>query len=194
LSATLSPLSGLAFDFEVCSDHYSPWLMSQGHSPYAWSVLSTGNLSGRVGHLRHLPDHRLRPGSSRAKAATLQLLSEARSILDLVPDWDPEEHRAISHAHDQFRWFGGGWAVNADAPTPAGFEGANKFVRPEDAPLLDRLRRAVGSAAHPRAPGRGRVLRLRPIGERVDTQRSHPSPPQRDSNRKGDVDHGITGS
>src|SRR5271167_703613 len=27
------------FDFAVISDHYSPWLDSQGHSPYAWSVL-----------------------------------------------------------------------------------------------------------------------------------------------------------
>lgn len=27
------------FDFAVISDHHSPWLDSQGHSPYAWSVL-----------------------------------------------------------------------------------------------------------------------------------------------------------
>jgi len=27
------------FDFEVSSDHYSPWLVSQGHAPYAWAVL-----------------------------------------------------------------------------------------------------------------------------------------------------------
>ena len=27
------------FDFEVCSDHYSPWLASQGHAPNAWAVL-----------------------------------------------------------------------------------------------------------------------------------------------------------
>jgi len=26
------------FDFEVSSDHYFPWLASQGHAPYAWSV------------------------------------------------------------------------------------------------------------------------------------------------------------
>lgn len=25
----------VGFDFEVSSDHYSPWLVSQGHSPYA---------------------------------------------------------------------------------------------------------------------------------------------------------------
>src|SRR5207302_11264919 len=27
------------FNFAVISDHYFPWLASQGHSPYAWSVL-----------------------------------------------------------------------------------------------------------------------------------------------------------
>jgi G6PDH family F420-dependent oxidoreductase len=29
----------VGFDFEVSSDHYFPWLSSQGHAPYAWSVL-----------------------------------------------------------------------------------------------------------------------------------------------------------
>lgn len=36
---TLAEQAG--FDFAVISDHYSPWLDSQGHSPYAWSVLGT---------------------------------------------------------------------------------------------------------------------------------------------------------
>jgi alkanesulfonate monooxygenase SsuD/methylene tetrahydromethanopterin reductase-like flavin-dependent oxidoreductase (luciferase family) len=27
------------FPFAVASDHYFPWLDSQGHAPYAWSVL-----------------------------------------------------------------------------------------------------------------------------------------------------------
>ena len=46
--------------------------------------------------------------------------------------WDPDRDTAIERAHDQFRWFGGGWSVNADLPTPAGFAGATQFVRPED--------------------------------------------------------------
>ncbi|KTR87236.1 hypothetical protein NS220_18020, partial [Microbacterium testaceum] len=25
------------YDFLVSSDHYSPWLTSQGHAPYAWT-------------------------------------------------------------------------------------------------------------------------------------------------------------
>ena len=27
------------FDFSVISDHYQPWLSSQGHSGYAWAIL-----------------------------------------------------------------------------------------------------------------------------------------------------------
>ncbi len=33
------PAESVGFDFLACSDHYYPWLASQGHSPYAWSVL-----------------------------------------------------------------------------------------------------------------------------------------------------------
>ncbi len=43
----------------------------------------------------------------------------------------PDRDAAIARAHEQFRWFGGGWAVNADLPTPAGFAGATQFVTPE---------------------------------------------------------------
>ena len=46
--------------------------------------------------------------------------------------WDPDRDAAIARAHEQFRWFGGGWAVNADLPTTAGFAGATRFVRPDD--------------------------------------------------------------
>src|SRR3954453_22944723 len=28
----------VGFDFEVSSDHYSPWLASQGHAPHAWTT------------------------------------------------------------------------------------------------------------------------------------------------------------
>lgn len=74
----------------------------------------------------------------------------SRKIGQVPISWDPDEHVAIDRAHDQFRWFGGGWAVNADLPTPAGFEGASTFVRPEDVadaiacgPDLDRLAQSV---------------------------------------------------
>ena len=35
--AQLAEASG--FDFVEISDHYHPWLDSQGHSPFAWTVL-----------------------------------------------------------------------------------------------------------------------------------------------------------
>jgi G6PDH family F420-dependent oxidoreductase len=238
----------VGFDFEVSSDHYSPWLTSQGHAPYAWTVLgAVAQATVRVELLTYVtcPIQRYHPAVVAQKAATLQVLSDGRFILGLgsgenlnehitgegwppvdqrqamlveaatiirelhsgelttwegdyfrvdsariwdapeggvpigiavsgpksirrfadladhlvavEPDadlikswdsekgttdsrkigqipicWDPDKDKAIAKAHDQFRWFAGGWAVNADLPTPAGFAGASQFVRPED--------------------------------------------------------------
>ena len=238
----------VGFDFEVSSDHYSPWLVSQGHAPYAWSVLgAVAQVTTRVELATYVtcPIVRYHPAVVAQKAATMQLLADGRFILglgsgenlnehitgegwppvnqrqdmlveattlirelftgelttwegdyyridsarlwdcpdegvpialavsgdksvarfapladhlaavepdaDLITSWDeskgdtssrkigqipicwgPDRERAIEVAHDQFRWFAGGWAVNADLPTPAGFVGASQFVRPED--------------------------------------------------------------
>lgn len=46
--------------------------------------------------------------------------------------WDPDRDVAIARAHDQFRWFAGGWKVNAELPGTAAFAAASQFVRPED--------------------------------------------------------------
>jgi hypothetical protein len=43
-----------------------------------------------------------------------------------------DRETAIERAHDQFRWFGLGWKVNADLPNPDSFESATQFVTPED--------------------------------------------------------------
>ncbi|QGN34028.1 TIGR03557 family F420-dependent LLM class oxidoreductase [Microlunatus sp. Gsoil 973] len=253
------------FDFEVSSDHYSPWLTSQGHAPYAWSVL--GAVSQVTDHVElatyvTCPIQRYHPAVVAQKAATLQSLSNGRFILGLgsgenlnehvtgegwppiaqrqdmlveattiirrllsgelvtwegdyfridsarvwdapeegvpigvavsgessveqfapladhliavQPDaevikdwdrvhqadsrkigqlpicWDPDRNTAVARGHDQFRWFGGGWGVNADLPTPAGFAAASQFVRPEDVadsipcgPDLDAIVEAV---------------------------------------------------
>jgi G6PDH family F420-dependent oxidoreductase len=45
--------------------------------------------------------------------------------------YDPDKKAAIRRAHEQFRWFGLGWKVNADLPNPDSFEGATQFVTPE---------------------------------------------------------------
>ncbi|MEM6106299.1 LLM class F420-dependent oxidoreductase [Mycobacterium sp. 050272] len=240
------------FDFEVCSDHFSPWLTSQGHAPNAWAVLgAVAHATERVDLYTYVtcPTMRYHPAVVAQQAATVQILADGRFTLGLgsgenlnehvvgkgwptaerrqdmlreaikiirelfggrlvswrgdyfqvdsarlwdLPDvpvgigvamsghssvenfakladhliavqpdkdlvdswhatrqaangaeggrvvgqipvcWDPDRDAAIARAHDQFRWFGGGWAVNADLPTPAGFAGATQFVRPED--------------------------------------------------------------
>ena len=56
----------------------------------------------------------------------------ARAIGQIPICWDPDKDTAVERAHDQFRWFAGGWSVNADLPTTAGFAGATQYVRPED--------------------------------------------------------------
>ncbi len=55
-----------------------------------------------------------------------------RAIGQIPICWDPDKDKAVERAHEQFRWFAGGWAVNADLPTTAGFAAATQFVRPED--------------------------------------------------------------
>ena len=81
-------------------------------------------------------------------------LPEGRVVGQLPICWDPDRDTAIARAHDQFRWFAGGWSVNADLPTPAGFAGATQFVRPQDVaeampcgPDLDPIVEAVGEYA-----------------------------------------------
>jgi G6PDH family F420-dependent oxidoreductase len=58
--------------------------------------------------------------------------STASAVGQVPVCWAPTEQEGTELAHEQFRWFGGGWGVNADLPTPAGFEAATQFVRPDD--------------------------------------------------------------
>jgi G6PDH family F420-dependent oxidoreductase len=236
------------FDFEVSSDHYSPWLDSQGHAPNAWSVLgAVTQVTERVELMTYVtcPIMRYHPAIVAQQAATTQILSGGRFTLGLgagenlnehvvgrgwpsvdvrhemlseavdiisalfegdhlthggayfrvdsaklwdLPDvrvpigvavsgpqsierfapvadhmiavepkpdlvsawdsasrvegsrkigqlpvcWDTDRDAAVTRAHDQFRWFGGGWKVNAELPGTASFAGATQFVRPED--------------------------------------------------------------
>jgi G6PDH family F420-dependent oxidoreductase len=45
--------------------------------------------------------------------------------------WGPDEKECRRIAHEQFRWFGLGWPVNAELPGPASFDSAASFVTPE---------------------------------------------------------------
>ncbi|HEV7193406.1 MAG TPA: LLM class F420-dependent oxidoreductase [Jatrophihabitantaceae bacterium] len=235
------------FDFEVISDHYFPWLDSQGHAPNAWPVLgAVAHATDDVELMTYVtcPIMRYHPAVVAQFAATVGLISEGRFTLGLgagenlnehvigqgwppvnvrhemlaeavdiisalfggdyvnysgshfrvdsaklwdvadqppriglavsgpqscalagqnadvmiavEPDpslgerfdaaggagkprvgqvpicFDRDRDTAIARAHDQFRWFGGGWKVNAELPGPAGFAGASQFVTKED--------------------------------------------------------------
>jgi G6PDH family F420-dependent oxidoreductase len=45
--------------------------------------------------------------------------------------WDSDAEKAVARAHDQFRWFAGGWKVNAELPSTQAFAAASQFVRPD---------------------------------------------------------------
>jgi G6PDH family F420-dependent oxidoreductase len=237
----------VGFDFAVASDHYSPWLDVQGHSPYTWSVLgAAAQATDRIPLMTYVtcPLFRYHPAVVAQKAATVQLLSEGRFTLGVgagenlnehvavsawppvdvrhemlaealeiiralfdggyvnyrgqhydvesaklwdLPDppprigvavsgprscelagrygdaviavepqaellemfdrtggagkprigqlpvcYDPDRDKAVARAHEQFRWFGGGWKVNAELPGTTAFDAASQFVRPDD--------------------------------------------------------------
>jgi len=237
------------FDFSVISDHYQPWLSTQGHSGYAWSILgAAAQATERIGLMSFVtcPILRYHPAVVAQKAATVQILSQNRFRLGLgagenlnehvvgqrwpsvgarhamlreavdvigslfetngdgtvnyrgeyfdvesaklwdLPDervpigvavsgpdscelagdkadlmiavepraeltemfdkasgggkpkvgqvaiaYDSDRDAAIKRAHEQFRWFGLGWKVNADLPNPDSFESATQFVTAE---------------------------------------------------------------
>lgn len=83
------------YDFAVISDHYFPWLSSQGHSPYAWSVLgAAAYATDRLCLMTYVtcPTFRYHPAVVAQKAATVQLLSEGRFTLGLGAGENLNEH------------------------------------------------------------------------------------------------------
>jgi G6PDH family F420-dependent oxidoreductase len=94
------------------------------------------------------PDADLVTGWNNLRAD--QGLPTSRKIGQIPICWDPSKDAAIEKAHSLFRWFGGGWHINADLPTPVAFDAASQFVRPDDVaesiacgPDLDELAESV---------------------------------------------------
>jgi G6PDH family F420-dependent oxidoreductase len=76
----------LGFDFLGISDHFSPWLDEEGHSPFAWSVLGAIALATRRVDLMTsvtCPYLRYHPAIVAQAAATIALLSNGRFTLGL---------------------------------------------------------------------------------------------------------------
>lgn len=85
----------VGFDFLVISDHYYPWLESQGHSPYAWSVLGAiAYATSRVGLMSFVtcPIRRYHPAVVAQKAATIGMLADGRFTLGLGAGENLNEH------------------------------------------------------------------------------------------------------
>ena len=125
------------------------WDAADGGVPIAIAVSGEKSVARFAPLADHLvavePDAELIKAWDKEKGDT-----KSRKIGQMPICWDPDRDTAVERAHDQFRWFAGGWAVNADLPTPAGFAGASQFVRPEDVadtipcgPDLDAIAEAV---------------------------------------------------
>src|SRR5664280_3657726 len=83
------------FDFAVISDHYSPWLEAQGHSPYAWAVLgAAAQATDWIPLMTFVtcPTLRYHPAVVAQKAATVALLSDGRFTLGLGAGENLNEH------------------------------------------------------------------------------------------------------
>ena len=113
------------FDFVSISDHFHPWLESQGHSPFAWSVLGAiAATTSRIGITTGLtcPILRYHPAVIAQAAATIAVMSGGRFSLAIGAGerlnehvtgarWPsiPERHEMLEEAIDIFRalWGGG---------------------------------------------------------------------------------------
>ena len=83
------------FDFEVCSDHFSPWLAAQGHAPNAWAVLgAVAHATDRVDLYSYVtcPTMRYHPAIVAQQASTVQILADGRFTLGLGSGENLNEH------------------------------------------------------------------------------------------------------
>ncbi|MDQ2835977.1 MAG: TIGR03557 family F420-dependent LLM class oxidoreductase [Actinomycetota bacterium] len=134
------------------ADSAKIWDLPDQPVPIAVAVSGDASIAKFATEVDHLiavePDAELvRSWNAERAAATLPA---GRKIGQVPICWGQDKAKAVDRAHELFRWFGGGWHVNANLPTPAAFEGASQFVRPEDVaqaiacgPDLDELAASV---------------------------------------------------
>lgn len=72
------------------------------------------------------------PSSELCRSWDMAREEGGRKIAQLPVCWDPDRDAARRRAHEQFRWFAGGWKVNAELPGTAGFAAATQFVTVDD--------------------------------------------------------------
>jgi G6PDH family F420-dependent oxidoreductase len=106
------------------------WDLPDGGVPLAVAV--SGEQS--VSRFAPLADHlvAVEPQASLVKSWDEAHGGESRKIGQLPVSWARDKDAAVRTAHEQFRWFAGGWKVNAELPGTAGFAAATQFVTPDD--------------------------------------------------------------
>ena len=106
------------------------WDLHETRVPLATAVSGPASIR----RLAPLSDHMIttEPKADLCKAWDDVKGAGARKIGQIPISWDRDRDAAIERAHAQFRWFGGGWKVNAELPGPTAFADATQFVRPED--------------------------------------------------------------
>jgi G6PDH family F420-dependent oxidoreductase len=95
------------FDFEVCSDHFSPWPASQGHAPNAWAVLgAVAHATQRVDLYTYVtcPTMRYHPAIVARQAATVQIPSDGRFTLGLGSGENLNEHAPGRWSKPVWQW------------------------------------------------------------------------------------------
>ncbi|MGI8667851.1 MAG: TIGR03557 family F420-dependent LLM class oxidoreductase [Jatrophihabitans sp.] len=131
-------------------DSAKVWDLPDRAVPLAAAVSGEASIARFAPLVDHLiavePDAELIAGWDAARAGQ----PASRKIGQVPICWGPDRDVAVRRAHELFRWFGGGWQVNADLPTPAAFQAASQFVRPDDVaesiacgPDLDELVESV---------------------------------------------------
>jgi G6PDH family F420-dependent oxidoreductase len=92
-AASLAEQAG--FDFAVISDHFHPWLDTEGSSPFAWSLLGAiAERTERIGLMTMVtcPFLRYHPAIVAQAAATIAILSDDRFVLGLGAGENLNEH------------------------------------------------------------------------------------------------------
>ncbi len=141
----------LGFDFLGISDHYSPWITEQGHSPFAWSVLGAiAHATERVGLMTGVtcPFRRYHPAIVAQAAEKADGLIAVEANEDLVSSyrnaggkgplyaecgvcWATTPKKALDTLHRYYRWSVLGWSVLSELPRPKSFEEASESVEPK---------------------------------------------------------------
>jgi len=137
------------------ADSAKVWDLPDRPVPLAAAVSGDGSVARFAPVADHLiavePDPELVSSWDAARSSLPEARGiESRKIGQIPICWGTDKDAAVRQAHQLFRWFGGGWKVNADLPTPVAFDSASQFVRLDDVaesiacgPDLDELAESV---------------------------------------------------